>query len=115
MERKRVPINMKESIYILASALVKIFVISYSITWTLYGIVYKVWPYMNILFIQNKMNDINECSLMIFLSIILLFLLAVQIYIVGKQCFIIYYLIADKITKYVGGEEDEETEKENDL
>lgn len=115
MEQKRVPINMKESIYILAIALVKIFVISYGITWTLYGIIYKVWPYMDILFIQNKMNDINECSLMIFLSIILLFLLAVQIYIVGKQCFIIYYLIAGKITKYVGGEEDEETEKENDL
>lgn len=115
MERKRVPINMKESIYILAISLAKIFLISYSITWTLYGIIYKVWPYMNILFIQNKMNNINECSLMIFLSIILLFLLAVQIYIVVTQCFVIYYLISGKITKYVGGEEDEETEKENDL
>lgn len=52
---------------------------------------------------------------MIFLSIILLFLLAVQIYIVVTQCFVIYYLISGKITKYVGGEEDEETEKENDL
>lgn len=113
MKPKKVPINMKESFFILILALIKILILSCLFAWVVYSIKEYIWPVVNTLFIVNDMSDMVGCTLAVFMSAIHLYLLWIAVYHIVVQFKVIEFLIAGKIIKYVGGAEDEETEEDD--